>query len=407
MSERREYLVATPFFPSPTDWRGAYCYDFVRALERNLAESGRPWRVHVFTEGDGSEYEIDGIKVRTFRAKRLPSIAFPQFFARRNGKTFLDAVARAGIEFKDIAVCHAHTAIFAIYALAVKDANPGCMTLLHHHSLQCFGLNKGVLRWCWPYNAILYPWLRRLHERIDRHVFISGLSRKSLEAAPDASWAKYEPYRRLMRGFGFFRPARLKATMVLHNGVDKTLFRKLDVKKRDAVFTIGCVANFVPLKDQMTLLMAVVELGNGEWGTGNGEVKVIFVGSGKERAKCEEYARENGIDAEFREEVRHEELPAFYNSLDLFVLPSAFEGFGCVYTEAHSCGVPFIACKGQGIDEIIPEEDKSKWLANVHDPEDLAARIKGYMENRWEQRLTENQDIDFLVGRFTRELGIV
>ena len=28
------YIVVTPFFPSPISWRGAYCYDFVRVLDR-------------------------------------------------------------------------------------------------------------------------------------------------------------------------------------------------------------------------------------------------------------------------------------------------------------------------------------------------------------------------------------
>jgi len=117
-----------------------------------------------------------------------------------------------------------------------------------------------------------------------------------------------------------------------------------------------------------------------------------------------EVCEEKGINAEFRDEVRHEDLPDFYRGLDLFVLPSFFEGFGCVYTEAHSCGVPFIACEGQGIGEILPPEERGRWLCKPRDAGDLARKIRGYMENRWVQNLFEDQDIDKLVGTFVDRL---
>ncbi len=37
----------------------------------------------------------------------------------------------------------------------------------------------------------------------------------------------------------------------------------------------------------------------------------------------------------------------------VFALPSHYEGLGCVYLEAMSAGKPVIACRGQGIEEII------------------------------------------------------
>lgn len=34
MSNKRYYLCVTPFFPSPGNWRGAYVFDQVKAIER-------------------------------------------------------------------------------------------------------------------------------------------------------------------------------------------------------------------------------------------------------------------------------------------------------------------------------------------------------------------------------------
>ena len=393
------YIIVTPFFPSSSSWRGAYCLDFVRALQKS-----RPsLRVEVFVPGRGDDYVIEGICVHKFPIKMLPSNVLPFLFRRFNERSFFKAVERVGINFNDVVVCHGHTANFAIYPIAIKRRNPGCMTLLHHHDLASFGLNLGRLRHVWLYNLIMFPILRSHHERIDCHVFISEASRRSFLMTPDAKWSVFDDYKKQMRWLPY-RPTRIRCSMILHNGIDEKIFN-VGEKPKDRTFTIGCIGNFIDLKDQISLLRAIdilnhvehvehVELG----------LKVLFVGSGPERAKCEEYAKEKEIDAEFRDEVRHEELANFYHELDLFVLPSYFEGFGCVFTEAWACGVPFITCEGQGMDDMIYEEDRDLWLCKPCNPVDLAAKIKYYIERRPKQRLKGEIDIDKLVPNFINQI---
>ena len=86
------------------------------------------------------------------------------------------------------------------------------------------------------------------------------------------------------------------------------------------------------------------------------------------------------------------------------MLPYALEGLGCVYTEAWSCGTPFIACQGQGIADYIYPEDAHLWLAKPGDYKDLAAKIEYYIQNRQQQRLCHPVDIDVLMKAFIQKL---
>ena len=172
---KKTYLYVTPFFPSPSQWRGAYSLDFIRALR-----SCRPdLRVEVFVPGDGIDYEIEGIKVWRFKERVLPSSLLPMLFRKSNEQSFITTLKRAEVSIDDVIICHGNTARFAIYPLAIKRLTSHCLTLLHHHDLASFGLNNGILHKSLIYNSVMFPLLRRLHEQIDCHVFISEASRRS------------------------------------------------------------------------------------------------------------------------------------------------------------------------------------------------------------------------------------
>lgn len=389
------YLVVTPFFPSPDSWRGAYCYDFVKGLR----QTGQ-YDVLVFVPGGGPDYDYQGVHVCRFPVRMLPSAVLPFLFARRNVRSFLRQLAACGIKPEDVAVCHGHTAFFGIYPLALKRLNPKCLTLLHHHDLASFGLNLGRLRHFWPHKVINFFLLRRMHERMDAHVFLSCKSEASFRAVPDASWSVYDDYRKQMRGIGFFRSPRVRQAIVLHNGVDCRQFTS-EGRDEHSGFVMGCIANFGELKDHHSLLETLSRIRNqlGNW-------RLRLIGSGPTLAMCKTYVMKHGLQNRvfFETEVDHTQLPDFYRSLDLFVLPSYFEGFGCVFAEAWACGTPFITCEGQGMDDLILPEERHLWLCKPMNPADLAEKILLYYWNRPEQHLTGPIDIDVLVPRFVEQV---
>jgi glycosyltransferase involved in cell wall biosynthesis len=158
---------------------------------------------------------------------------------------------------------------------------------------------------------------------------------------------------------------------------------------------------FSELKDQMGLLkaFALIKDSLGEW-------KLKLVGSGAIEGEMRALIASRGMEAniEFISEMDHTQLPDFYRSLDLFVLPSWFEGFGCVFTEAYACGVPFITCEGQGGNDLIPQDERYLWLCKQLNPQDLAEKVYYYYQNRPIQHLTGPIDIDVLVHHFVNEI---
>lgn len=394
------YLYVTPFFPEHGRHYGSYGYDFVQALKRNS-----DYDVKVFVPGKGIDYDFNGCHVYRFPTINLPSAIFPFLFAKYNINSFLRAVEKAGIDLGSVAVCHGNTAHCAIYPLALKNQNPQCLTLLHHHDLDGFGLRLGVLRNVWLHKLINFFIVRRLFNKMDGHVFISKASENSTRVFPDTSWSVYDDYRRLGRGLSMFEPAQIKNPIILWNGVDTARFNREIRTARDVGFTIGCVGNFVEVKDHLSVLKAVKLLM-----PCIPHIRLEFLGTsgvGNYLKNAVDFVADNGMGnvVKFIDNIEQMQMPHFYRRWDLMVLPSYFEGFGCVYLEAWACGTPFIACKGQGIEDVLPDEEKAKWLCNPHDADDLARKIYEYYINRPQQILRKPVWIDVLVSEFVSQIS--
>lgn len=390
------YVYVTPYFPSPGNWRFAHGYDFVMALI-----STGLFDVRVFVEGNGCAYEYRGVRVCQFRSCRLPSNVFPFLFEKWNAASFLKVLQNEGIRVEDVAVCHAHTANFVSYPLAVKKLNKNCLALLHHHCPQSFGLNLGRLRHLWLYNLIEYPLLRRRHEEIDCHLFISNIVAKSFLSVPDTSWTDYPDYRSQMKWLPYASP-RIRDYLVVHNVVDEKSLCPIVCGKaaRSKTFVIGCIGNFVDWKDQQSLIKAIrfVRKDN------NPEIKIRFVGTGPTLKECRGLAKSEHVDAEFTPKLERNEIADFYHSLDLFVLPSYFEGFGCVFIEAALSGVPFITCEGQGMDDYFSQKERGKWLVRRGDVRHLGELISNYIAYGYKQEFACPLKSDEIMSCFVAQI---
>lgn len=348
------YLVITPFFPSITSFRGPFVLDQVKAIEK-----GNQFEVLLFKPKSlfsrVKDYEYEGIKVNYFINFTLPFALLPGLFDWLTVFFFFFKAKKMAINFENISVVHSHVIGNAFLANAIKKKNRKVKTVLQHHGLDVFGLTNGWFSRFKLHKKFSENYGIAVSNKIDLHV---GVSSKTINALKS------------------FRGIELKNTFVLYNGVDKTKFYSIKSKTNsvDKQFKIGCIANFWDSKDQITLIKAAENLIVTKKIP---NLFISFIGMGYTKAACVLYVENKKIQNhfEFIDTIPHSSLVAYYNNLDLFVLPSYYEAFGCVYTEAYSCGVPFIAVKNQGISELIDADLAKFCLIDAKDAKKLEELI--------------------------------
>ena len=176
---------------------------------------------------------------------------------------------------------------------------------------------------------------------------------------------------RMAGDFGF----PLNRIKVIRNGVDLERFRPRDRAAARAALglpvdrlVIGTVGRLVPVKDQATLLDALALVRRQ-----GVAFSAVVAGTGPLRDALEARARTLGLtEVSFlgnRHDVEHV-LAAF----DVFVLSSESEGLSNTIQEAMASGLPVVATRVGGADELV-DENRSGLLVPRRDPAALASAI--------------------------------
>ncbi len=104
------------------------------------------------------------------------------------------------------------------------------------------------------------------------------------------------------------------------------------------------------------------------------KARLVVAGDGPERPALERQARDLGIDNRVAFLGMRADLPRVLAALDVFVLPSLYEGFGLVVLEAMAVGVPVIATRVGGVPEVI-EDGVTGLLVPAGDAKKLAEAV--------------------------------
>ena len=143
---------------------------------------------------------------------------------------------------------------------------------------------------------------------------------------------------------------------VIYNCIDPSKFQrdfeshgvmqKFGVRSGD--FLVGVIARLEEQKGHIYLLEALAQL-IPEFP----QLKCLIVGDGKLRPYLEEKAREMGLSESALFVGIQKPINPILNAIDLFLLPSLWEGFSLAILEAMAMGIPVIATAVGGAAEVI------------------------------------------------------
>ena len=193
---------------------------------------------------------------------------------------------------------------------------------------------------------------------------------------------------------------------VVYNAINLEKFefneKKIDINS----IVIGNVARLIPeKKGQDVLIKAIAKLKKIY-----PNIKCLLAGDpplGKEgnihylEKICREYDVSNNV--EILGNIN--DIPNFLRTIDIFVMPSRYDGFGISLIEAMATGVPCIASNIDGPKEIIKNNEYG-FLFKSEDYIDLAKKIKDVIDNyekidtvKINKYIVDNYDIESMTNQ--------
>ena len=97
----------------------------------------------------------------------------------------------------------------------------------------------------------------------------------------------------------------------------------------------------------------------------NEPICFLISGDGEDKQIVQNMIVENHLEDNVRLVGMQKDMPAFYNSLDIFLFPSLKESFGIVLIESQACGIPVIAMDIPALREVS-DDDSAVLVSTDH-----------------------------------------
>jgi glycosyltransferase involved in cell wall biosynthesis len=112
-----------------------------------------------------------------------------------------------------------------------------------------------------------------------------------------------------------------------------------------------------------------------------------LVGDGERRSSLERLVVEQGLTkrVRFLGWVEREKIVEHYRRADLFVTATTWEGMPNTVLEGMACGLPVVATRASGLDELVTE-GVNGYLVDINDPVALAERLADLIDNPYERQ---------------------
>ena len=352
-------LTLTPFYPSDGDEvSGCFVAETLRQL--------KAYGVASSVIAVDSIYHASRRTSRESPAERMRYPQLPGNFGLSSAGKFLGALLLRRVQQlhrqSPIHVIHAHAALPCGHAAALLSRRLGIPFVVTIHGLDVFNscFQKGIAAG-WRRTASL-----NVYESASKVICISG-----------------KVQRLLTDGIG-----AAVASVVVYNGTDPSVFAPGTAQEKTP--TILMVGNLLAGKGHELVLRAFSRVKDS-----HPDLQCRIIGEGADRDRFAGLAKDLGISDQvhFLGRRSRSEVAEAMRNCTIFVLPSRYEGLGCVYLEAMASGKAVIACQGQGIDEII-QHGSNGWLIPVDGLEELVQGL---------QVLLANAELRARIGRTARQ----
>jgi glycosyltransferase involved in cell wall biosynthesis len=205
---------------------------------------------------------------------------------------------------------------------------------------------------------------------------LSGLERRNARRAPLVLTTSEYCRRAITHHYGV-PEGRIR---IVPEGIDLDRWRRVAEAspRHNDGRTILCVARQYPRKHIADLLRAMPMVRRAV-----PQARARIVGDGPQHARLRRlHAKLNlGDAAELLGEIPNdEEVARLYRRADVFCLPSVQEGFGIVFLEAMSSGLPVVATTAAAVPEVVPH-GSAGLLVPPGDVEALAAALVDLLQD--------------------------
>lgn len=188
----------------------------------------------------------------------------------------------------------------------------------------------------------------------------------------------------------------------VHNGIDTNNFKfnqnnrikiRKEYKINDNDFLVLCVGRLNEQKDYPNLIKAINLLPT------KNNIKVFIVGEGEEKEKINSIINKHQLSSIIYLLGVRSDIPALMSACDVFILPSACEGFGLVVAESMACERVVIATNSGGVKEVI---GNTQFLIPPRDSQALSHAILNVMQmDSYDKELLGKANRKFILNNFS------
>jgi teichuronic acid biosynthesis glycosyltransferase TuaC len=340
-------LTLTPFYPTACDdAAGCFVAEPLRELERfgvrSCVVAVRPWH------RSGAASNASTPHATWVRFPAIPGgIGLPTTGAFLYAS--LISKVRALHKSQRIDLIHAHAALPCGHAAVLLSRELEIPSVVTVHGLDAF-FDKQVGGYAGQWSKRVAQFVYRSATRV---ICISGKVSEEVVAGSSPT----------------------VKTEIIYNSVNTQMFSPESSESRSN--TILSVGNLIPIKGHELLMRALAAVL-----PRYPQVSCEIIGDGPERHRLARLASAFNIAGKvcFLGRQSRKQVTEAMRRCALFALPSRYEGLGCVYLEAMSSEKPVIACRGQGIDEII-RHGSNGWLIAPNDLQELIQALSVLIEN--------------------------